>query len=723
MVDQDLLSGAAPTVLSFVQVQVSPGVPAPIGDGASHPLSDYYASLETAQADYPAVDSLDQELAAVSIQSALDGIRPQGTLDLPPGDYILDRPLLIPNGVTLRGSGMYHGTVLRARAGATLACLARVFDLTATQNTEMVVIEGIEFNGNYSSGSYITEGLVQFQKLFNSTAIRDCYVYNYGAAGGGVAAGIDIGPGYRSEGAGGILIENCWINPNSNSVGIAIRNYYPPAVRTITGATNASPIVLTFGAAHPYVDGQQVAVRRVAGNTAANGAFYFLKTAGYDSTHAALYSEKTLTTPIAGSGSYTTGGEIAPTAFVGGIGILHTQIENCGSRPMIWTNSFFDGGVRFLRGFDLWLTQGNPSPQGVCIQLDGCHSSIFSGVYCITKCDIWDEPSIRTAILIHGNASGDEENAGNVFHSVGVAGQNVKPLADAMTGKEFAALDYVDYYAQGNHSASALGSSIDIGSAGGTAPTQFTIRTNTSQGGTDLVRVLDPDGNALASYTSALEWRRFAQSMGWLLNQRHETLGESGLLWSHHATNPALLLYMCGLAALQVNKDGTTAFQSSTGKDVLRLNDPSGSTQALFDSNFEFRRHVQASGYLAWQRWNNGSTDKNCGIYYTHDAYAPKLSLYNADLEGVRVNADGSVVLPSLGGGVGDVLTKGSGGLLETATIASIAGSGYTGSHTFVTNVTVTTAVYKDGDGVNRTFVTGVGVNTASYSFVNGRMQ
>lgn len=95
----------------------------------------------------------------------------------------------------------------------------------------------------------------------------------------------------------------------------------------ISGATNASPIVIT-SATHGLADGDPVTISSVGGNTNANGNFY-AKVTGYSGTTFALYSDKALTTPVAGNSNYTTGGAVAkPLRFknlgriVGGSGYI-----------------------------------------------------------------------------------------------------------------------------------------------------------------------------------------------------------------------------------------------------------------------------------------------------------------------------------------------------------------------------------------------------------------
>jgi len=77
----------------------------------------------------------------------------------------------------------------------------------------------------------------------------------------------------------------------------------------ITGATNASPIVITC-ATHGLSDGDPVTISGVGGNTNAN-CNACAKVTGYSTTTFALYTDKALTIPVAGNSNYTTGGIVA----------------------------------------------------------------------------------------------------------------------------------------------------------------------------------------------------------------------------------------------------------------------------------------------------------------------------------------------------------------------------------------------------------------------------
>lgn len=78
----------------------------------------------------------------------------------------------------------------------------------------------------------------------------------------------------------------------------------------VTGATNASPIVVTTTQNHLLSDGDYVTISGVGGNTAANVSCY-VKVTTYSAATFALYSDKALTTPIAGNGAYSSPGVCA----------------------------------------------------------------------------------------------------------------------------------------------------------------------------------------------------------------------------------------------------------------------------------------------------------------------------------------------------------------------------------------------------------------------------
>lgn len=98
-----------------------------LGNGVSKPLSGYYATLAAAQADYPHVTALTNELDWAVVQAALnDG---PGTTLVPAsiGGYMIDAELATPSGGNLRGAcggfqTSWFGTTFRlTTAGAKLS--------------------------------------------------------------------------------------------------------------------------------------------------------------------------------------------------------------------------------------------------------------------------------------------------------------------------------------------------------------------------------------------------------------------------------------------------------------------------------------------------------------------------------------------------------------------------------------------------------------------------
>jgi hypothetical protein len=105
----------------------------------------------------------------------------------------------------------------------------------------------------------------------------------------------------------------------SNSANTILRaGLFTNDVATVTGATNATPIVMTTSAAHGLDNGMPVFIAGVGGNTNANGS-YFAKR--LTSTTFELYTDSGLTTGRAGNGAYTSGGTTIAATPGDGVGI------------------------------------------------------------------------------------------------------------------------------------------------------------------------------------------------------------------------------------------------------------------------------------------------------------------------------------------------------------------------------------------------------------------
>lgn len=88
--------------------------------------------------------------------------------------------------------------------------------------------------------------------------------------------------------------------------------------KTVTGATNATPIEITTSAAHGLADGERVEIIGVLGNLAANGVWYAQVTAANKFTIYSAWTGGAPATPVPGSGAWAAGGTqvVLPIAFL-----------------------------------------------------------------------------------------------------------------------------------------------------------------------------------------------------------------------------------------------------------------------------------------------------------------------------------------------------------------------------------------------------------------------
>lgn len=98
--------GAAQTVQAKLQQTVSAKDFGAIGDNNSHPLSGIYATLAAAQAVYPFVTSLTQELDWAAIQAAINALPDGGIVLLHQGTFLINTALGANVGVILEGQSV-----------------------------------------------------------------------------------------------------------------------------------------------------------------------------------------------------------------------------------------------------------------------------------------------------------------------------------------------------------------------------------------------------------------------------------------------------------------------------------------------------------------------------------------------------------------------------------------------------------------------------------------
>lgn len=86
--------------------------------------------------------------------------------------------------------------------------------------------------------------------------------------------------------------------------------YAPAASLPVSGATNETPVVVTVDTTEVLTGpAPTVTLADVGGNTAANGAFFAQVLDGFTF---ALYQDESFLFPVAGNGSYTSGGTATP---------------------------------------------------------------------------------------------------------------------------------------------------------------------------------------------------------------------------------------------------------------------------------------------------------------------------------------------------------------------------------------------------------------------------
>jgi hypothetical protein len=124
-----------------------------IGDGTRHPLSEFYGSLVSAQADYPHALSLTDEIdwaawqKAINVFSAGRAATSAGAIFAPEGEYFINRPLVY-------GGASSYSLKIFGNCGGARAGFGTVFTWTGTVGESMFIfyganeceVEGVNFN-------------------------------------------------------------------------------------------------------------------------------------------------------------------------------------------------------------------------------------------------------------------------------------------------------------------------------------------------------------------------------------------------------------------------------------------------------------------------------------------------------------------------------------------------------------------------------------------------
>lgn len=135
---------------------------------------------------------------------------------------------------------------------------------------------------------------------------------------------------------------------------------------TVSGATVATPSVLTCAAAHGLVDGDPIRITGIVGTTTDNTVGY-AKVTGYSTTTFGFYSDPGLATGITGTGAYSSGGVVTQNYLVSGITgdfTLHWRLESLTATKnvLVAVQESQDGFVADIR--TIWVGSFTGSAQG-----------------------------------------------------------------------------------------------------------------------------------------------------------------------------------------------------------------------------------------------------------------------------------------------------------------------------------------------------------------------
>lgn len=175
-----------------------------IGDGASHPLSERYATFAEAQADYPHAAALTDEIDWAAIQGAINALPVNGgTIYFPTGDYAVNRTVSVGDGTSVsrsttagikligiagggvglgeRGAPLYGARLLWTGATSTTAAVLRINGPIHSCVFEDFLIDGADKAG------YGVEAAHLYQCRFTNVQVeryttRGWYLHVYAAA-------------------------------------------------------------------------------------------------------------------------------------------------------------------------------------------------------------------------------------------------------------------------------------------------------------------------------------------------------------------------------------------------------------------------------------------------------------------------------------------------------------------------------------------------------------
>lgn len=141
---------------------------------------------------------------------------------------------------------------------------------------------------------------------------------------------------------------------------------------TVSGASVATPSVITCTGAHNLIDGDPIQITGIGGTTTDNVKGY-AKVTGYSTTTFGLYSDANLTSGVTGTGAYTSGGVVTQAlnvAAVTGDFTLDMRLENltASKNVLVSIQESQDGFVADIRTLAVFSYSGPPPTGGTISQ-------------------------------------------------------------------------------------------------------------------------------------------------------------------------------------------------------------------------------------------------------------------------------------------------------------------------------------------------------------------
>ncbi len=138
---------------------------------------------------------------------------------------------------------------------------------------------------------------------------------------------------------------------------------------SVSGASVATPSVITCSAAHNLQDGDAIQITGVGGTTTDNTVGY-AKVTSYSTTTFGFYSDANLTTGITGTGAYTSGGVVTMAYDISGISgdfTIKASIDSmtASKKALVSIQESADGFVSDIRTLEVFHISGTVPHTGI----------------------------------------------------------------------------------------------------------------------------------------------------------------------------------------------------------------------------------------------------------------------------------------------------------------------------------------------------------------------